>query len=82
MVKSHTSKVTTFILNDHRHPKIGASVLTLSGKSNVLSNITQDYGGMNSGGVLRYLPCTVGRVTVGRVDPVSTVFIFPGFWRV
>ena len=48
LVKVRASKVTTVILNDHRHPKIRASVLTLSGKRNVLSNIAQDYGGMNS----------------------------------
>ena len=27
------------------------------------------------GGVLRYRPCTVGRVAVGRVDPGATEFI-------
>ena len=48
LVKVGASKVTTVVLNDPRYPKVGASVLTLSGKSNVLSNITQDYGGMNS----------------------------------
>ena len=44
LVKVGASKVTTVILNDPRYPKVGASVLTLSGKSHVLSNIAQDYG--------------------------------------
>jgi hypothetical protein len=42
------SMVTTVSLNDPRLPKVGASVLTLSGKRNVLNNIAQDCGGMNS----------------------------------
>jgi hypothetical protein len=48
LVKIGALKVTTVVLNDPRYPKVGASVLTLSGKSHVLSNIAQDYGGMNS----------------------------------
>jgi hypothetical protein len=47
-VKTDAAKLTSVILNDPRHPKVGASVLTLSGKHNVLSNIAQDYGGKDS----------------------------------
>ena len=38
-VKMDTAKLTLVFLNDPRHPKVGANVLTLSGKRNVLSNI-------------------------------------------
>ena len=50
LVKVGAAKLTSrwVILNDPRYPKVGASVLTLSDKRNVLSNIAQDYGGKGS----------------------------------